>query len=389
MIHALALAATHRRNLLPPFLAGLLILLISTGLWAALPPVAQAQEAEGDCRQILEDLLREPDWEERLRSPVFSNPEEEAVYRDRYAQAHACLETKGENLTEEETLLLRLTEYFLIFSSGYGDTGHTSTLQRIDPGESQDLALVRIRDQAGLPPPPGYFFVRLYRTPSEMPSLLRAAFDRDEVAGVTLLDRYIAVLVVDDQGWENTGRLDNETLDVLSHELIHAYVNSTLGSEAVHRLPVWYREGLAIYFSGGGKSYTYMGPGWTFRRVPTQEYQVYDEAFRYLERSLNREELLERSRLSIQEMDPSLLYHDLGFLDDEGFLTAVQEWSRARERRETVLVCLAIPLSIGGLLLFMAWMEPEYTCRYCQRGGRRREFSSGVCPYCGTPVVLE
>jgi hypothetical protein len=357
-------------------------------LWAIYPGVetAQAQSAGQDCPEFLEALVREPGWEGRLRSPVFENLEQEAAFGERAKRALACLEAKGEALSEAEAVLQRLAEYFLIFSEGYGEPNRPSTLWRINPSESQDPALALIREGAGVPPPPGYFFVRLYRSPADMPPRLRAAFAEKEVAGVTLLSRYIAVLVVNDLRWESRGQLDHETLNVLSHELIHAYANSTLGFDAALDLPVWYREGLAIYFSGGGKSYTYMGPGWSFTRVPTSDYRVYDTAFRYLERRLGREALLERSRQSLQAADPALLYRDLGIPDDERFLQAVLEWSEARRRLEILLACLALPLSVGAVLLFFALRQPEYTCRYCQTSGRRKEFSAGVCPVCGTPV---
>ncbi len=368
--------------------AALLILLIALS-----PGAALAQSATGDCEALLERLAQEPRWRETLQDPAFESQEEEQAFLERYRPLHTCLEEAGEDLNAEQAQLRRLGEYFLIFSSGYGEpeqpSGNGSTFWRIDPAESQDPALVGLREEAGVPPPPGFFYVRLYPSTLAMPSLLQKTFSNEEVAGVTLQARYIAVLVVDDLRFQNRGRLDNETLDVLSHELVHAYVSASIGAGRVMELPAWFREGLAIFFSGGGKSYTYFAPGSVFRRGPTEAYRAYDQVFRYLESRTGREELLRRSRQAILAADPSLLYQDLGMEDDESFLLAVADWTQARRRRDTALACLALPLSMGAILFFLALREPEYVCQWCQRGGKRSRFRSGFCPYCGSPVVLE
>jgi len=368
----------------------LLLLLCAPYLSGAAAP---APDIPADCEALLEKLAQEPEWRQSLQEPVFESLEAEEAFRQRYRPLHACLEQAGEALSMEQARLRDLGEYFLIFSSGYGEpeppAGGGSTLWRIDPADSDDPALVMLREQAGVPPPPGYFFVRLYASPLSMPPLLRRSFANEGIAGVTLQARYIAVLVVDDLRFQNRGRLDNETLDVLSHELVHAYISAAIGPYQVMELPVWFREGLAIFFSGGGKSYTYFAPSSAIRRGPTEAYQGYDQIFRYLENRLGKEMLLQRSREAILAADPGLLYRDLGLQDDESFLQAVEDWVQARRRRDTTLACLAIPLSIGAVLLVLALLEPEYVCQWCQKGGKRSRFSSGFCPYCGSPVSFE
>jgi hypothetical protein len=214
-----------------------------------------------------------------------------------------------------------------------------------------------------------------------MPPLLRRAFEGPDVAGVTILSRYIAVIAEDKKTWPQRA-LQLQTLpETTSHELIHAYVNSTL-VPLNFNLPTWFSEGLAIYFSGSEKIHKVVTPNFTIRNSSTEDYQLYDTAFRYLEARHGPERLLELINRSIEGADPSALYQDLGIGDDQQLLTQAGAWSRQRNnlaRGGIVVVAL-----IAVLLLWR--LAPEYNCQNCGHTGRKKDLIDEVyCPNCKRP----
>mgnify|MGYP001028482335 CR=1 FL=1 len=183
---------------------------------------------------------------------------------------------------------------------------------------SDDPAISRLRDSARLAPPAGGAVVRVYPTPSEMPPGIRRLF-RGETAGVTFLTRYVAI-------WTE-GRPEEETADLLSHELAHAYILSVLGLEA-HRLPQWFHEGAALYLSGGRTQYiSHQDYGITRVSWSPRDYNEWRRAFRYLEQLSGREETLRFIRKAVETRDAE------GALRQVFGLSGYRELARQARRR--------------------------------------------------------
>jgi hypothetical protein len=174
------------------------------------------------------------------------------------------------------------------------ETAPGEELLLVSFSHSDDPAIRRLRDSAGLKPPGGAAVVRVYPTPAEMPPGIRRLF-RGETAGITFLTRYIAI-------WTE-GRSDEETADLLSHELAHAYVLSLLGLEA-NRLPQWFHEGSALYLSGGKTQYiSHQDYGHTRVSWSPRDYNEWRRAFRYLDRRFGTEETEWFIRRAIETRD--------------------------------------------------------------------------------------
>ncbi len=158
--------------------------------------------------------------------------------------------------------------------------------------ESDDPALIRLRTGVGLPPPKGGAVVRTYRTIDEMPEAIRALFGR-QAAGITYLSRFIAMWIA--------GRSDEEVQDILSHELVHAYVMATMGQDSL-RLPDWFHEGAALYVSGGKTQYlSHSDYGSTRVSWSPRKYNEWRRVFQYLDASLGQEEVDYFIRRCVQE----------------------------------------------------------------------------------------
>jgi len=107
----------------------------------------------------------------------------------------------------------------------------------IDLRTSKVPSVVTLREAIKIPPPSEPVFVKVYRREA-LPPVLRPAFARQGVTGVTIGGRYVAILQTE---------FAKEQEDVLSHELVHAYV--TLASPKP--LPFWFQEASAVLFSTG------------------------------------------------------------------------------------------------------------------------------------------
>lgn len=141
--------------------------------------------------------------------------------------------------------------------------------------------------------------------------------------------RYIAVLAEEKSTWPRQA-LQSQTLpETISHELVHAYINATLGLRGLD-LPKWYHEGIAVYFSGSGKGHTIVTPNFTISTTPPEEYRQYSTNFEYLEAQLGREQLLGYIKLSVEQADPSALYKDLGIANEQVLFARAMAWRQQR-----------------------------------------------------------
>jgi transcription elongation factor Elf1 len=337
---------------------------------------------QDQCSLDLEPLTNGDITVEQLRNPILTSQTEINQRVDLYSNMYDCLDEGNSTLLEEDRKKFQtLLGYFLIFAGGLGTSADETTLDLVSLASSTDPGVAKIRDEAGIEAPDGYVFVRSYASREAMPGLVRRAFESPEVAGVTILSRYIAVLAEDKKTWPQRA-LQLQTLpETASHELIHAYVNSTLGQSKLG-LPAWFSEGLAIYFSGSEKVHTIVTPNFTISNSSTEDYQRYDTTFKFLEASHGRERLLELINLSIQEADPSILYQDLDISDDQVLVSLAVAWSQQRNnlaRGGIIIVAL-----IAALLLWR--LAPEYNCPNCGHSGKKKDLIDEVyCPNCKRP----
>jgi len=350
---------------------------------AASPPKPQAISHE--CQSTLDVLTSEEDWFQQLIDPVITSTEELIQRHQLYTQVHDCLEAEYDQLPDDLRMVHRLSEYFLIFAAGFETDDGESTLTIVDLA-SADLEAIRLlREEAGLPPPEGYVFMRTYNSRGGMPELVRRVFQNEDVKGVTIFSRYIAILD-EDKALLQERILQQQTLPAtVAHELIHAYVNATLGYENAAAFPRWFHEGVAIYLSGSGEVQVVMLGDLTVTKTSPEDYDQYDLNFKYLESEYGPDELLEKIGTSIKELKPTMLYEELGHQDEAELAAAARSWQgRGTRNRLIAGIVVALFLMIG------LWkvIAPEVRCPYCDYGGKRKAFEDGVCPQCGRWVQV-
>ena len=337
--------------------------------------------SQAECEEYLEPFVNGFIQFEQLTNPIFSSKTELDEQLDLYSNVYQCLdEGTAPQITGGEKLRSYL-EYFLIFAGGLGSQSEDTTLDLVLLSSSDDPGVTKIRDEAGIEAPDGYIFVRSYNSREAMPPLVRRAFQSPDVAGVTILSRYIAVLAEEKKTWSQRA-LQLQTLPgTTSHELIHAYVNSIL-LPMEFDLPSWYSEGLAIYFSDSAINHTIITPNFSISNTSSAEYQSYDTAFKYLESKLGRERLLMLISQSIQEANPSILYQDLGISDDQQLINLAKVWSQTRNNigRGGIVV-------VAFIAVLLLWrIAPEYRCQNCGHIGKKRDLIEEVyCPNCKRP----
>ena len=358
-----------------------------SGLVAAAPSATASDPTPGsaaaECAARKDQFLADPNGYEQLLNPVLTSPAQVAARQQEYAGLYACLGNEPASLSSSWKGIYRLLEYFLIFAGGYQAPESATHLALVDLGSSTDPAVVRLRQQAGITPPPGYIFVRFYTQRAAMPPRVAVAFQDPNVAGVTILVRYVAVLAEKKYDWSERALQAQEIPVTVSHELVHAYLNARAGVQHLESFPTWYQEGLAIYFSGSGQGHTVITPQFTLRSTSPQEYQEYENNLKFLEKQLGQARLLQQVRQSIERADPALLYQGLQITGYPALLEQAGAWKQ-RQVRLKAGIGLAVLLLLGWA--FLRWM-PEVRCRRCGYSGKRKEFIDGICPQCGRPAA--
>jgi hypothetical protein len=316
-----------------------------------------------------------------LIDPVLSTTEQVTSRVQLVEALHTCLDQGLEQRSQGEQQLYTLSEFFLIFAGGYQDLPGNSACYRADLGTSDDPAVIGLREQAKIPPPNGYIFVCLYDSRNAMPTLVGRAFEDPNVKGVTYLTRYIAILDEEKATWPEQA-LQNQTLPLtVSHELVHAYINSSLGVEKFASMPLWFQEGVAIYFSGSGEDHRVVTPNFSISQTSPADYKQYDLNFKYLQAKLGRSRLLELIRRSVAQGDPALPLQDLSISDERQLVELSNVWANQRIQRRLWLA-LGVALVLGWSLVNLA---PEAEC-VCGYQGRKNDFRNGDCPRCGRHV---
>lgn len=156
---------------------------------------------------------------------------------------------------------------------------------RISFASSQDKAILKLKKEVGLTPPPGYALIAVSR-------LMSMIEDSEGITkfGVTLGDRFI-VLADPSAGIISTEPEKSVTeMPSFSHEMVHAFMSSYIFEQGVEdRLPMWFHEGCATYFSGDVESKTVargydIGQGGQVEvnAKMTEEYKKYRLVMNYL-----------------------------------------------------------------------------------------------------------
>ncbi len=358
---------------LKPLYLALLFILAAVLLLPVSPALAAA-----DCPAILAQYSDDDAGLERLIDPQLTTQAEIDQAISAISELQICLAALGENLTGEQQMLQTLAEYFLIFAGGQAPEGAPGRLELVDLATSDDPAVVRLREEAEIPAPPGYVFIRYYPSRESMPDLVRYPFDDPNVAGVTYLSRYIAILEEEKPSWAEQALQDQVIPKTFSHELVHAYLNSALGPVRHDDLPRWYHEGLAVYFSGSGEEHSIVTPNFSLTQTTTEEYKSFELIFKYLADRLGEEELYTTLRQTIATHDITPLYQAAGLSDERWLIATAENW-QAQRLRSRYLLLLVISITLGAGLFLLA---PEYECA-CGHTGHRRDFPGGVCTECG------
>jgi hypothetical protein len=337
-----------------------------------------------DSQKQAGELMADPDWSAQLIDPVFSSAKAIDARAVELSSLYTCLDQEKGTLTPDLQELHRLLGYFLAFTGHGGPPSGGSALHLVDPATSDDPAVRKIRVTAGVPPPPGLFFVRLYPSRPAMPAPVRAAFAKENIVGVTIYTRYIAVPIEEKSFWAEQA-LQAQTLpETISHELIHAYVNASFGADHLPGMPDWYSEGLAIYFSGSGEQHAVQAPGYSLVVTSPEDYRQYDLNFRYLESLFGRERLLELIRQSIATKDPQLLLREASFPDEQALVDRANTWAVRRFTLRLSAVLGAVLALAWGIAIYFRRF-PDAWCIHCDYGGKWRDFKGGLCPRCGLP----
>jgi hypothetical protein len=347
-------------------------------------PLSESNPQE-DCKALLSEFQSHPDHMEKLLDPIILDKDELEAQIAEFQAIHSCLVADQEGLTDQEGEILRWSEYFLIFTDDLGAPPGATRLELVDLGTSDDPAVILLREEAGLPAPPGYVFVRYYSSIYAMPPALRRIYP-NSAAGITFMTRYIAVLEGEPGGWQAQVMQSLTLPETTSHELVHAYLHASVGLEHFQNLPDWYNEGIAIYLSGSGEDQTVVGADMTLHHTSPETYQTYRDQFRFLQAQMGRRALMQTIHDSVSDHDPTLVYRQAGFESEEAFFEA----SRAYFRNHLYLAAAGVIL----LVFFVVWrllrLMPDFHCENCGYSGKKREIlaigSVEYCPNCRFPL---
>jgi hypothetical protein len=333
-----------------------------------------SQDLSIDCENTLEQFAQPEDWFEQLVNPVITTDQQLSDRLYLYSRVHKCLE----GIDDPEIFALEnLVELFLDFAGGFLTPEEDTSLTITTFADSMNPAIVKIRDEAGVPIPEGYIFVRTYSSREIMPPMVRRSFEQEDVVGVTIYYRYVAVLDESSDKWQQQVMDEKIVPETIAHELIHAYVNSTIGYTP-DDLPKWYSEGLAIFFSGGGNGHSLITEDSYYYSLPPEDYREYYENFQFLDKKIGHEEFLKRIKQSIVKTDPQLLYQGLGIVDYEDL---VKNSKAGLVRYRFVKMAIFAGGFIFVFILIMVLFN-RTTCVNCNYRASKKKFESGYCPKC-------
>jgi hypothetical protein len=339
-----------------------------------------------NCREMIDQYTNDELVEWELADPIITDQTELDAQIQKYTFLRNCLDTIPEDqYTNELNKINKLVDYFLIFAGGDQSSPGDTKVERIDLTISNDPAVIKLRDEIGIPPPPGWIFIRYYPNRQAMPEQVQYAFENPQVAGVTILSKYIAIIKEPSASWAESALQNLSIPNILSHELVHAYVNSVLAKKHLllpDGFPRWFVEGLASHISHSDRPHSIITQTLSFNQTATDEYQRFVLIFKYLENRLGQKGLDEKIRQALEVADASKLYADLGIKDDRWLEITVNEWQKQRVQKSYFFGLFILGATFAGLY----WFLPELECS-CGFAGRQRDFIGGKCPDCGKPTI--
>ncbi|GEM_PF-1237915 len=232
--------------------------------------------------------------------------------------------------------------------------------------QSSDKAVQRLREEAHIAPPEGGAIVRVYQIKKEMPQPIHALF-RGQVQGITRWCRFIAVSAED--------KSRREIEDIISHELAHAYISSSLGLND-EKLPQWFHEGVALYLSDAKDQYVSQ-TRFGIERISwsPKDYEEYRLVFRYLDSTLGRQRVAEFIQLVVQGQSVTEpLRTVIGATSYDDLRARAMEWQKKREGRSGWLGLIV--MFSAALILLLWWQRRRSRLReQIQREIERAEHS--------------
>ena len=280
-------------------------------------------------------------------SPVCAGQFDPANYpfnsaRDMVSYNYRCEQLlAGLKLEQGQPGLQRYLILAHAFSSTQRALGEQYTI--VSFAKSSDPALVKLRTEIGLPPPPGGAIVRIYPSKDQMPQPIARLFDDPIVNGVTWSHRFIAV-ISDDHS-------DEQVRNAVSHELVHACMSSRMGA-GFDELPKWFIEGTALYIAGGKVLYVYETPegqrnlSWT-----PQEYNEYRTVFKYLQWRLGKQRVSAFIKDCVARQSADEPLHSLGIEDYDALKAQALHWDAMRQVKLSGLMIGIVAIGLIALWL--------------------------------------
>lgn len=208
-------------------------------------------------------------------------------------------------------------------------------------------SVVKLRKLVKIPPPAGFVYVRKYDSEASMPPVVQQAFtsmkrtDSAHIEGVTMHGRYIALLNLD---------FHQELEDNLAHEMVHAYITLASGN----RLPQWFQEAAAVYFSIDDDRMFYnknSNPAVIKDMRLPEDYKGNLHLFQYLEDKLGKDKLYEFVRKAVETGNPDAR-------TALGLKPASPEPQPSKTSIPVVPIAVAVVV-IGGIIGWIAWQRRE------------------------------
>lgn len=308
------------------------------------------------CEDALVQFRANPAWLVELRDPILSNADEIRDRINRYGTLFRCLSSGGISVVGDMVEVNHLVTLFMLFAGGalFPEAQAEARNYTLTFSDIQDPAVKILRDELGIPAPPGYVYIWLYPSRSDLPKALREYAANPSIRGLTLQSRYIVVFDNVRTGAPLEEYERSQRSKVLSHEFVHAYVKSYLGPKRGFSLPAWYDEGLAIYLSGSSEPSSAAYFDENGRQVtwsaPPKDYARYRDDFKYLEEVLGREKLMVLIRRSILENSPQILLQEVEQVSEDGLYRLAEA---SRIHRSLTRLGFGVGVFMTGGLLFI------------------------------------